>query len=533
MHISFKDLPGTSKLFQDFLYDFPKVAEFYRADFKNLKNFTDLAEEIQKKKFPLKILSQILKKQNQSPKALENIEALEKKGALTVFTGQQTGLFGGPIYTLYKAISCIKLSEKLSVELKVPVIPVFWLATDDHDFLEVNHIFLIDKKNRLQKFEFQPQKDISGKPVFHIELDQNISATIQNLEENLPETDFKEQVLERLKNFYTPSQKITWAFKSWMELLLGKYGLVFLDPGVTEFKSLAIPIFKKEISENGQLNQLLENTNSRLQSKGYHLQVQKKSSQLNLFLINARRVPIKKEEADFQAGTQKYSKSQLLELIEKQPEIFSPNVFLRPVLQSFLFPALAYVGGPAEIAYFAQIKAMYNHLDTPMPLVFPRVSLSILEKKVESVLHKFELNIKDFSGEVEQTVNSVLKKSFPENWEGKFKRVKEKMQTELSSLSQEIEYLEPTLKNSLEGTKGKIEFELKKVEEKLFAAHKKKNESIREQLHKAKNILFPENTLQERKLNILYFLVKYNFDFIDRLYSSLDIDNLNHQILKI
>src|SRR5574341_468212 len=234
MHLSFKELKGASRLYSDYLYAYQNLADFYNGDFRQLSSFQAIQTQIQGQKYPRPVLVEILAEQNRSfgsgQKTLANIEALKEKECCVVFTGQQIGLLGGPLYTIYKSLTAIKLAERLSNQLKIKVVPIFWMATDDHDFAEINHVYFVDKQNKLVKLEYQPQKEWNGYPASQIILDEKINQTLEILESSSREGKFNREILKQLKEFYAPGQPYYLAFARWMIFLLCQYGLVVLYP---------------------------------------------------------------------------------------------------------------------------------------------------------------------------------------------------------------------------------------------------------------------------------------------------------------
>jgi bacillithiol synthase len=536
MNISFKEIFKTPKLYKDFLYDFPKVETFYSGDYKKGKTYSDIFCQLDKKTFPRDEIVSLLTRQNKnfgcSEKTLENIQLLEKAGSYCVFTGQQVGIFGGPLYTFYKAISAIKLAKSFSQKFGKNLIPLFWLASDDHDFDEVKSVGLLDKENNFVQLDYLPREDVSGKSMAKISLDENIEKLLSQLKDCFFQTEFEDDVFKKLKDLYHPGGKITQAFASWLSFLLGKYGLVVIDPSDAEFKRLALPVFLKEIENPKKTNQLLQKTNLKLKSLGYHLQVHKTEDLANFFIDEGKRVRVKIADEKFTLeGTDKrLSGDELKKIIQEDPSRISPNVILKTVVQSYVFPTAIYVGGPGEISYYAQTKEIFEFFDVGMPVIYPRASLTLVEPKIEKILEKYSLPFTQLFDDVESLINFVMRKNLPHSLEKNLKEANERIQEELDSLEKVIRF-DPTLERTLKTTQNKIGFELKSLEKKIFQSHKKQNQIISDQIHKAKSHLFRDRKLQEREISILPFLVRYGFEIIDYLYDKIDINVKDHQIL--
>lgn len=538
MNLTYQDSKETTDLFRDFIYNFEKVDSFYAGNFRKIESFEKCWVDLSRRKYFRNEIASILEKQNSewgaSPQTLKNISYLKDNQTGVVFTGQQVGILGGPLFTIYKAISDIKLAAWLSEKLKTKVIPLFWLATDDHDFLEVNHIYLLDPQSQVTRIEYKPNTDWNGKPMSKVVLDESINIFSKTVSENLSETKYKKEVLGKLNEFYKEGEHLSTAFARWLIFLLGKYGLVLVNPSDNELKQLAAPIFEKEIEQNGKLENIFREANTKLEQKNYHQQIKKKEGYLNIFVDNGQRSTVRREGDVFivEATQEKYTYEDIRKLLNQKPNLFSPNVVLRPVVQSYLFPTLAYIGGPSEVAYFAQLKELHRALEVNMPVVYPRAAVTLLEGKTLEIIEKYNLNIKDIlTQDIESVVNQVMEKSLSPDWEEHFTKTQAEIKQKFEKLEQEIIQLEPTLKETFATTKGKIDFELNKLKEKYFQAYKRKNKTVREQLYKVKNHLYPENDLQERKFNIIYYLNKYGWGLIDFLYQNISVQEFEPKIL--
>jgi bacillithiol biosynthesis cysteine-adding enzyme BshC len=539
MKINWKEIPKTSKLYLDFLYDFSKVARFYAGDYQKDSSYRKLLLEIDQRSYPREKIASILQRQNLeygcSQETLKNIDLLTKDDSYLVLTGQQVGIFGGPLYTFYKALCAVKIAKWLSQKFKKNFIPLFGLASDDHDLSEVNFIQVIDQDNQLKKIEYLPQEDDWGKSMSRIILSENIQQTIKSFDSATFPTEFKSGVFDRLKECYQEGEKITFAFGKWMTYLLKNLGLVFFDFSDQEFKRLAQSIFEREIEEAGGSTELVEKTNEKLESAGYHLQVIKTADFLNLFLHNEKRERIKLQKGDLILDKieKKLSQEELKEILKKEPERISPNVLLKPVVQSFVFPVSVYVAGPGEVAYYAQIKRVFEHFNVLMPIVYTRASLTLVENKIRAIMEKCSISPHLLLTDAEKVINEVMKRNLPEKLEEKFSKTKEEIQYQIDILSKELETFEPSLRKTLELSLGKIDYELKELEKKVFQAYKKRNSILTNQIYKAKINLFPDGKLQERQLSILPYLIKYGFKFIDFLYENIDIQSKDHQLLDV
>ncbi|MDI6784759.1 MAG: bacillithiol biosynthesis cysteine-adding enzyme BshC, partial [bacterium] len=482
----------------------------------------------------------ILGDQNQSfgtnKQTLNNIKLLENPETVAVVTGQQVGLFGGPLYTIYKALTAIQLAQSLKEKHSFPAIPIFWLAADDDDFAEINQSSIVDKSNQLVKLEYTPHTPVSNKSASKIIFEEKVNETITQLESGLFDTEFKLRIFAELKECYQPGKSFSTAFGQWMTKLFGIYGLILIDPTDARVRKLAGTLFKKEIAEQTKIKALIQTTTNTLLEKGYHQQVALQEDKTNLFIEYAgSRYPIRREGSRylFSGTNMRYTAEELVEVIDQTPEQFSPNVLLRPIMEDAIIPTIAYVTGPNELAYYAQLKDAYQFFGIKMPIIVPRVSLTILEKKIGETLDKYHISINALFQNAEKAVSDALKQSLPKEIEAEVKQVKEQIETQYQQLNDKVTQWEPSLKDAITSSRNAVLHQLNSIENKIGLAHKKKNETVREQLNKLVNHLVPERNLQERTLNLIPYLVKYNFDFIDQLYSVIDWNSRDHQILKI
>jgi len=536
---SISQMPGIKPLIRDYFNNFEKVSEFYNGDYRQPKEYLDRTDCVKSRELPLAQLVPVLKEQNQKfgcgMQTLEKIDLLLERRACAVVSGQQTGLFGGPLFTIYKALTAIKLAERLSRTCEGCFVPVFWLASDDHDFLEVNHIHINDKSNQPLKITYNGHSSDNKIPVSEIKLNDQIDSLLQTLDDETNPSEFKAEILNQLSAAYLPDTIFSQAFGAWLTTLFKAFGLVLIDASDKRIKQLGATVFRKEIAEDSPSTQSAIAASTKLNDKKYHAQVQLKQGFLNLFYVERERnsIEIKEDRFSVKGTENSFTKDELLHQLETRPERFSPNVLLRPLYQDALLPTIAYVAGPAELAYYAQMKGIYNAFDIPMPIIYPRKSLTLLESKIEKVLDNYNLNVPDFWGNVEALTTEIAKAQLPESLEKRINNASLCISKNLQALEETVLEFEPTLKNTVDNVKGRILGQMDGLEKKILQAYKKRNEVIGQQIHKAQNSLYPNNNFQERQLNILPYLFKYGFGFIDQLYEAIDISDFDHQIIKV
>lgn len=530
---------SSSELYRTYIYDFGILREFYSGNPKKIEDAVIISEEILRRNYERNKLCDVLITQNEEYGAgkatFENIEILRDENSLAVVTGQQTGLFGGPLYTLYKTLTAVKSSILFAEKLNKKCVPVFWMTSEDSDFDEVNHIFALDKENKIQKIAFSHKPSaISHQnmkiPVKDIVLGGDIINVLRILKDSLPETEFSNEVFERLGKCYKKGKVFQVAFAEWMVELTSKYGVILLDPSDERLKRLGISVFKKEIESAPESSNLIVNTAKRLKESGFHAQVELREEGVNLFYCDGERKIIKKKNGEFEIGERRVGRNELLEILEKEPFRFSTNVALTPIYRDAILPDFCYVAGPSEIAYFGEYKKSYEFFGIKMPLVFPRTSVTLVEKKIKNIFEKYNLKFEDFCRRSsDDMVSQVLLREIPLPELEERKNLEKEIENMMSLWRNKIKLWDSSLEEAIRTCFGAISHQLDSLEKKILKVHKRKNEELVLQIEKVKNNVFPLNELQERSLNILYFINKYGFDFIDNLYETMDVENFEHQ----
>ncbi len=537
--LSYKEIKGTSRLFRDFLFDFKKVAPYYCADFKNLERFKAKAPRLADNSYSRDELADILTDQNTDfglgKKSLANVERLRDKNSSVVFTGQQVGMLTGPLYTIYKTLTAIKLANHLESEIGTPVIPIFWLAADDHDFEEVSHVHILDQSGKPAKIYYEPVTDPGDVPMGFVKCDSGISSFVEQVLGMLPRTEFTDDIEKMVRDSYQEGTLLVDAFGKMMGRIFEGSGLVVVNPADIRIKQLAAPIYAREIEEYESSNQIIAAANTELDSLGYHLQVHHKEDYLNLFYYTGKRARIGHNGGGYfiDGVDRKYSKEELVDTVKQAPVFFSPNVLMRPVTQDYLFPTLAYIAGPAEDAYFAQIKDLHSHFDVECPIVFPRISATLLDKHAVKTIDKYDLKLADLMDDksMQAAITELVEEQVPDEVMKKLDEGREEIALKILEFETYLENLDDGVKKTVHKTKGKVDYELRSLQEKIVKAYKKKNDNMVKAIQKCADFVFPEASLQERHVNILTFLNKYGPGFIDKISENLKLDAYDHQVL--
>jgi bacillithiol biosynthesis cysteine-adding enzyme BshC len=541
MFINFCDIPGHQNLFLDYLYEFENVKKYYKKNFRDDEEYKKIIAKLSSTPRDHKYeLTEILKSQyeglNASRNTLGNIQALSSPNTFVVATGQQLGIFGGPLYTFYKIITAIKLS--FSLKEKFPeynFVPVFWMPGDDHDFEEIKSINLIDQSNNLINISYNDglEQEINRGGVGELKLNGGINETLAKLEESLRKTEFTAGLLDMLKSGYQEGKTVKEAFKKLLMYFFDEHGLVIFDPQPKEAKELLKELFKFEIENFRTTSKVLVETSADIEEI-YHSQVKVRA--INLFYSEGDgRYLIEPFENEFKlkGKRKKFTKEELLAVIDAHPEYFSPNVMLRPICQDYIFPTIAYVGGPGEISYFAQAIPLYDIYNVEQPIIYPRSSLTIIEKNISNIFEKYDITFNDLFLEYERLSKKAVSKFSDFNFEDIFRKAKDNISASFNDLQQQISAIDPTLSSPIQTSRDKALQNLDGLKAKAESAQVNKHESVLRQVSKAVNIAYPNSNLQERELNFIYFGNKYGPDFINKLYKEIAIGKFEHQTLEI
>ncbi len=556
--VDFKKLPNFQHLFLDYVSEeeenFNKIKPFFFASYKDNEDiFKVIDNKIHNynsnRYFDRNTLIDILKRQNVSFGGNEltasNIELLTNDGTFAVVTGQQVGLYTGNLYTILKTITTIKLAIKLKQKFSdYNFVPVFWLESEDHDLEESNHINLINKQNELVRIGFKDENTDSekseeeeirknAKPVGSIKFDALIAQLNEELSGTLIETDFKQKLIEKINTFYCEGNDFKTAFAQFLNWIFKDYGLVFIDCSDTEVKKLLTPVFEKELNTSPKMCEAIINTSAELE-KNYDLQVKPKV--INLFFIhNGNRLLLEPRDNNrfaLKNSKRRFEHDELLNILFENPELFSPNVVMRPICQDYLLPTVAYVGGPAEISYFAQLKPAYEHYDLTMPVIYPRVSATILEGKINKFIKNYDVKFEDVFNQ-QKLIAKVVDKLSEIKIDDEFAKLMDEFNTVFYGLKQVTGSVEKTLANSVDNIKDKLFQNIDSLKNKLVNAQAQKSEITTGQVDKVTNNIYPNFTLQERTINVTYFLNKYDDGFIRKLFDELDIDCFMHQVVEM
>ncbi len=536
--ISFSEIPNQSRLFIDFQNDADKIQRFYpekntslqELSRKVLKNYKIDRTEL------CKILAETNGSLNSGEKTLENIEKLKDENCLAIVTGQQAGLFSGAIYTIYKALSAVKLAEDLKKQ-NIKAVPVFWIAEEDHDFDEVKKTSVLNENLQLVSIENTPENYSENQPVGFVKIDRTIENSIDELFDELPETEFTRIAEKLVKDTYKSGETYSTTFAKFLSQIFRDYGLIFVLPLDKKLKKLTAPFVAETVEKSAEIISALLKRDEKLQADNYHSQVLVEKDSFPYFYQDeknerhALRKNLKTDEIVSKTTNRTFKLKELIEIAKKSPENLSPNALLRPLAQDYLFPTLTYFGGGAEIAYFAQNSAVYELLNRPVTPIRHRSSFTIVEPKNRRTIEKYSLEFKDlFRGEeiikaeiVDKYLNTGTAKVFAE--------VEDAINLQIKKLEESLTKSEITLAANAANRRKKIMWHIAALNKKFHKAEILKHETVNRRVENLFNLLLPHGVLQERNVNVITFLNLYGLNFIDWIYSAIDADEKDHQLL--
>jgi bacillithiol synthase len=531
--LPFSRIPHSTPLFRDFLRNDPKTQAFYPHSARFGEWFKDAASQLKYDPERRKQVADILESQNKSwgasPQTFDNLTRF-RNGACAFVTGQQVGLFGGPLFTILKALTATKLAEQ-ATRAGVDCVPIFWLASEDHDLDEVNHVFLPSPDYTLQKIisptQGAPESQV-GQIAFGPEIAETVAAAAKLLGDS--------EIAQLLREIYRPGATFGNAFAKLFAKLFANWGLIILDGSAAELRSIAEPVFQAAIERAEELNDKLISRGKALEAAGYHQQVKVAPSSTLLFAIqNGARTPIHmrmngEHSEGFSIGSEKISRTELLKRIVASPKDFSPNVLLRPIVQDYLLPTVAYAGGPSEVAYFAQTGVVYEALAGQTTAIVPRLSATLIPNKAQVLLDKHKLAFTDVLISAADLREKISREALPQELLSAFEKAFKDLDTSISGIKTALQNLDPTLVTATATSKSKMRHQLEQLQGKAARAQLVCDEIIGRHADLLSMLLYPEKDLQERVIGGALFLSKYP-DLLTRLYAALEIDCVDHQLI--
>ncbi len=515
------ELPNTSPLFADVLYHPDRTSPFYFHPLRDLAAYQAAARSIDLEPERRARLVESLAAHNPDGPALSR---LAEPGTVAVVTGQQVGLFSGPCYTIYKALHAVKLSRWLS-ENGIPAVPVFWLATEDHDFAEVNHAWVFDSAQQPRKLEMA--RSASNQPVGGVTLS---TPPVNELRALLHGLSFGEEVADAVEETYRSGSTMGKAFGELLRRLLGHHEMLQLDPMLPEFRDLAAPALRKAVEHAPELTASVLERNRQLLRAGYHAQVHVEEQTSFVFLLeNGKRIALRRHGDEYLANGRRFTSRELMD----RAASLSPNALLRPVVQDSMLPTVAYIGGPAETAYLAQSETLYRRILGRMPVAVPRTGFTILDSRAAKLFGRYSLRLEQFYAGEAALREHIAARLVPPAVKTSMRTASERINETLQGLRLNLAGFDPTLAAALDHSSGKIRYQLEKLERKAGREALRRDARASADAAYLYNQVFPERHLQERLYSILPFLARHGMDLIDRIHDAIQTDCVDHRLLVV
>ena len=538
--LPFARVPQQSRLFLDYLNDPAALRRYYPAATRHHYETAARAPEVlQNYTVDRAAVCAALERLNcgwgASAETLANLELLREAETVAVVTGQQAGLFTGPLYTIYKALSAVKLVKCLR-ERGVKAVPVFWIATEDHDFAEVAWAEYVCCNCNLTRASAPLDLHQEGQMVGRVVLDERITEILDTVLGDCPDSEFRPEVAKILRAAYTPGRAFGDAFAQMLTALLGEYGIILFDPLDAELKRLAAPLYAAAAQKGPEIAAAIETRSRELVADGYHAQVAANANSFPLFILDedgGRRALTRQADGRYQAknGGASYTHQELAAWAAREPERFSPNVTLRAVVQDYLLPTLVYFGGAAEIAYFAQTAEAYRVLQRPATPIRHRASLTFVERHTSRVLERFNLDLPDLFVGPEALLARIVEEHLGAEAAQAFVHAETTVNAELDALQAELRRLDPTLADALDNGRRKIMYQLEGLRARYHHAQMKRDEATQRQIERALTALYPHKGLQERRINIISLLARHGPYVVNWIHDAINLGSDDHQVV--
>jgi bacillithiol biosynthesis cysteine-adding enzyme BshC len=531
--LDIRRFPWTSRLAADYAFAWQRLAAFYAGDPADDAEWRAAAARAGAHPRDRGAVAAVLAAQQVRRAAPETARAatarLAAPGTVAVVTGQQAGLFGGPLFVLLKALGALRLARDLEAR-GIPAVTVFWAHGEDHDWDEVRRCPVLDAEGAVADLGLDARP--GTRPVAGVQLDTQITAALDALRAALPRTEFSDDVFAGLAAAYRPGAGMAEAFATWIETLLGPHGLIVFEGSDPAAKPLVADVLARDV--DGRTTALAADAGARLEAAGYHAQVTPRADALALFALDeatGERLTIVRDGDAFRLGDARLDRDALRAMVRATPERFSPNVLLRPVVQDTLFPTVCYVGGPAELAYFAQLGPVYEAFGVPMPLVSPRPSATLLDSGGMRFLARQAVPFEALRAQDDKALNQWLETQLPPAVDRAVTDAAAAIAERMGVVAAAVTAVDPTLEGAARSTAGRMDDELKKLQSKIIQASKRKDETLRRQFARARAQAFPGGQPQERAVGLVGFLNLHGPALVDRLDAELGPAPGTHWVL--
>ena len=530
--------PWIRPLVGAYAHDFASVASLFAGDPADPAAWRETVARVAGAARDRTTIASILERQLErrgAPAATRREAAkLRSPASVAVVTGQQAGLFGGPLYTLLKSVTAIQLARKVEAEHGVPAVAVFWVECEDHDWAEVRSTMLLDVDCATCDISLADVPGAGTLPVASLVLDDGIETALQALEAVLPPSEFRGELLAGMRRAYKPGASMSTAFAGWLDELLGPHGLVVFEADDRTAKPLVADVFAKELEQPARTADTVREAGASMQRLGHAPQVVPADDSTALFYMDGSgRRPIKRRGAGFAIGDTTRPAGALVEEARTHPERFSPNVLLRPIVQDRLFPTACYVGGPSELAYQAQLGGVYRAFGIQTPLLMSRASATLIDSAAAKFLERSGVEFEALQPQDDGLLNRLLASLMPPELERALEEAAEEVRGRLAAIHAAVPAVDPTLAGAAETTRDRMLESLKTLQGKIVQASKRKDDTVRRQLQRTRALAFPGGHPQERAISLTFFINRYGTGLVERLIETLPLETDKHYVLVI
>lgn len=532
--INQRKIPGLSRLYADYLYDFRRLSAFYPSGWPYRPGaLEDAAAQVKYPEDRRRMMADVLRRQNRrfgcSEEADRMLDLFAQPGTVAVVTGQQVGLFGGPLLGVHKAMTAVRLAEGLR-ERGVPAVALFWLASQDHDLAEINHAWVPDRDSKPTRIETATAPAIPGQPVGPVVMGAEIEEALRQFEEA---TGATAEQMQELREAYQPGVSLAEAFARLMIRWFAPWGLLLFDPmQAPEAGAMTGPVYEKVLARQEELSAALGHRARELETAGYHVQVHQGSGSTMLFLHHrGAREGLRRIGGQYLCGDDPVSEAEVLRLIRNEPDQVSPSALLRPLLQDTLFPTVTQVTGPAETAYLAQSSVIYAALGVRQPAAWPRCSVTLLDARGRRLLEKYNLSLDElWSGPIDEL---LAHRVLPAQLEERVNQIRGELERDFAELVRSIEELDPTLIDATQTTEAKIKHQLEQLQGRVARSFTRRRDDLRRHACHLAGTLYPHRTLQERLLNAAAWKMRHDGLLLQELHDRLAPSCPDHQLIAV
>ncbi len=534
--------PKATPLFLDYLYHYDRVAAFYSGPPQELSSFEKTAAAISGHYPHRAPLVEILERQNRAfgcgDATLANIRRLSDPGVFAAVSGQQVGLFSGPAFTLFKALTVVRVARTLT-EKGLSCVPVFWLATEDHDLEEVAKTAVLNEGGERIEVEVRGDRPAPACSVGYVKLSAQVRDALAAVEGALPEGDARDQIMRDLRECYAPGAGWGESFARFIARLFGRFGVILLNPLCAEFHGLARGVYSRALEEAPRLRGLLGKRSSELTGAGYHAQVHVGADSTLMFAaVGGNRTAVRLPGESFNLdGRDSLSVPEMAAWVNSHPLDFTPSALLRPIVQDALLPTVAYIPGPSELAYFAQSQAIYAEFGRPMPVLYPRAGFTVADRHTQRLMEKYRLTLEDLWRGEEHLRRRIAAVGVDEGaaggqaggWSGRMDRGEDDLKRFFDQLAGDVERIDPTLIDALRNAQEKMNYQVERLRGKISRAALGRSELLTRHEKTLMAHLMPGGNLQERELSGINFLGRAGYGLLDDLLEQVQACCLDHQ----